>query len=55
MNKKAVITAKVLMYQKAVEKVKKKGTGTLNTELYKEDLKRNMKNPKFKKSFNSFQ
>jgi hypothetical protein len=55
MKKKTIIEAKALMYQKAAEKVKKKGTGTLNTKLYKEDLKRNMKNPKFKKSFNSFQ
>ena len=55
MNKKTVITAKALMYQKAVEKVKKKEGKIVSTEVIKKDLKPNMKNPKSKQSFNCVQ
>ena len=48
MSKKAAITAKALMYQKAVEKVKKKETNIVITEVIKEDLKPNVKKPKSK-------
>lgn len=48
MNQKTKITAKALMYQKAAEKVKKKETNIVSTEVIKKDLKPNMKKPKSK-------